>query len=98
MSKRLTRKYNNSFIREAVNLVESDNRGVKAIADSLGIPASTLRQWHQKHLNDTKAFTGKDTMNAQEAEIQRLRKELADARLERDILKKAVGIFSKPQE
>ncbi len=97
MSKRVTRTYNNSFIREAINLVESGDRSLNAIADSLGIPNSTLRQWHQKYLKKADSYAGKDALSPQEVEIQQLRKDLADARLERDILKKAVAIFSKPQ-
>jgi transposase len=38
---------------------------------------------------------GKKKMTAEESEIARLQKELAEIRMERDILKKAVGIFSK---
>jgi len=38
---------------------------------------------------------GKKKMTEEESEIDRLQKELADIRMERDILKKAVGIFSK---
>jgi transposase len=41
------------------------------------------------------AFVGKGDLNPEDAELKRLRKELEDVKEERDILKKALAVFSK---
>jgi transposase len=51
---------------------------------------------HTQHLTVSQAFPGQG--NPIEAELTALKRELADVKMERDILKKAVGIFSKDQK
>ena len=61
----------------------------------LGIPAGTLVHWVKDHKEDgIDAFPGKGHIKPGDIEMQQLRKELAIVREERDILKKALGIFS----
>lgn len=68
------------------------------IAEELKIPKSTLKGWVNKSIkNGQSAFDNVRELTPEEAEISRLRKELAETQMERDILKKAVGIFSKTQ-
>jgi len=62
------------------------------VANSLGIHPNRLYNWKKKFSNDgDKVFPGKGHLT----ELSALRKELRDVQIERDILKKAVGIFSK---
>lgn len=90
------RKYDREFKLEAVRLVTEGGRPVTEVARGLGIHANLLHNWRRKYLNDTAhAFPGKGHLKPADAELRRLQRELADVREERDILKKALAIFSK---
>jgi transposase len=87
------KRYSNEFKLEAVKLVESSGRGVQQISFELGISDNSLYHWvklYGKKDSCEKRFTPDDR-----DEIIRLRKELKEVTEERDILKKAVGIFTK---
>lgn len=95
MSKRELRNYDKEFKINAVNLYLGSNRPFNKVAKDLGIPTATLVGWVKSHKNDGKdAFPGKGNLKPSDAELTQLRKELAIVREERDILKKALGIFS----
>ena len=90
------KKYDKEFKQKAVEL--SYARGnAKEISDELGIDKGLLYRW-RKELKKYKAnsFPGHGTpkMTDLEREVARLRKELRDAKMEREILKKAISIFS----
>ena len=93
--KQSRRKYGRDFILEAVK--EAQNSGnVAETARNLGIHENQLYTWKRKFEADPEnAFPGKGHMKPLEEENRRLRRELERAQRERDILKKAVGIFSK---
>ena len=81
-----------------VKLSLEDNKSVQSISERYGIVPNTLYNWRSKYLKNTEsAFPGKGNkmMTDEERKIHELEKELRETRLERDILKKAVGIFSK---
>jgi len=90
------KKYDKEFKQKAVEL--STARGNAAeIAEELGIKVDLLYRWRREYNEyDKNSFPGqgKMKMTDQEREIARLKKELRDARMERDILKKAISIFS----
>jgi transposase len=86
------RKYDDEFKREAIKLAKESNKPKSAIARDLGISASTFHGWLSRSV-ETKAGE-----IITDSEITRLRRELSDVRLERDILKKAVAIFSRPSK
>ncbi len=65
---------------------------VKEVAEELGIDPGHISKWRQQHNLPEKAIAG---LTDEQKEIRRLQKELKEAQLERDILKKAVSIFSK---
>ena len=66
------------------------------IAVELGISVSNLRRWKRDYQDQGKqAFPGQGRLPADEEEMRRLRRELERVKQERDILKKAVGIFSQ---
>ncbi len=71
---------------------------VTQIADRFGISANTLSRWRQEFRltnNIEPSGQGIKSMTDEERQIVRLKKQLREAELERDILKKAIGIFSK---
>jgi transposase len=85
------RKYTREFKLEAVRLYESSGKPMRVIEQELG-------KWVQEYRQDeARAFPGKGRLPAEEAELQRLRRENEVLRQERDILKKVVSIFSKPK-
>ncbi len=64
------------------------------VAHNLGVSDSTLARWKaEMETNGVKAFPGRGT--PVEEEVVRLRREVETLRMEREILKKAVGIFSQ---
>lgn len=68
------------------------------LADQYGVHANTIYKWRDKYYkeHDTEsAGQGVKQQTAEEREIVRLKKQLRELELERDILKKAIGIFSK---
>ena len=90
------RKYDDEFKKDAVRLLMTSGRTVKDVAEELGVGRGNLGRWRQKHLkklDEVSATTG-ITPSEMEKEIRRLRKELAYAQEQRDILKKACGILS----
>lgn len=90
------RKYDREFKLEAVRLVTQGGRPVSEVARDLGIHENLLYNWRQKYLDDTAhAFPGKGHLKPADEEMRRLKKELTDVKKERDILKKALAIFSK---
>ena len=94
--KRERKTYSKEFKQKAVEL--SNVRGnVQEVARQLGISAEFIYRWRREiGINPSAAFSGNGNkqMTEEQKEIVRLKKKLADAEMERDILKKAVGIFS----
>jgi len=99
MSKHKIRKFDKEFKRNAVDLCLKSNRSCYEMADELGVPRSTLASWITAYKKDGKeAFPGKGHTKPSDAELIDLRKKLAIACEERDILKKALGIFSSAKK
>lgn len=96
------RSFTDEFKREAVSLLTSSGRPLTQVATELGIQPSMLRSWRGAVNGAATATPGPGTApvppaaSAEQAEIRRLRRELERAQMERDILKKAIGIFSGP--
>jgi len=97
------REDNASSERErAVSLLASSGRPLAQVATELGIQPSMLRSWRGTMNDAVKQMPGASgslmasAPSAEQAEIRRLRRELERVEMERDILKKAVGIFSGP--
>ena len=90
------RHFTREFKKDAVQLVTEKGMPVGKIARDLEIHPNLLHLWRRNFLKDgEKAFTGKGCVKPENAEIRKLRKELERAREERDILKKALAVFSK---
>jgi transposase len=90
------RKYDREFKTGAVRLVIEEGRPVAVVARNLGIHENLLHKWKKNYEEDPQyAFPGKGRLKEPDEEMRRLRKELADVKEERDILKKALAIFSK---
>ena len=98
MSVQQRRKYDKDFKRNAVRLAEEPGRTVIEVADNLGIAADLLYRWRrEQRAREGHAFPGRgrESLTTQEQKIRDLEKKLKDAEMERDILKKAMAIFSR---
>jgi transposase len=90
------RHFSREFKRDAVQLVTEKGMPVGKVARELDIHPNLLHLWRRRFLaGGDKAFVGKGRVTAEEAEIKELRKELEKVKEERDILKKALAVFSK---
>jgi transposase len=94
--------YSKEFKEQAVQLVKTSEKSVNEIARDLGVNANMLRRWHTElQESGNHSFPGqghRQQGTESEEEIRRLKEELLTVTMERDILKKAVAIFSKPQK
>ena len=93
-------QYTKEFKEEAVQMVINDKLTQKEAARRLQIPKETLRGW-MKQFRATGTIAGKEKgyeASSVESENARLRRELAEARMERDILKKATAYFAKESQ
>jgi transposase len=89
------KRFDREFKISAVKMVTEGGHKATEVARSLGIHQNQLYSWKRKFSdNGDKAFPGKGHLT----ELAALRRKLRDVEMERDILKKAVGIFSKPTE
>src|SRR4051812_48681648 len=99
MKQRKLRVYDKEFKLNAIKLYLDGDRSYDEISQELGIPSTTLVGWVYTHKKNGKAaFPGKGNIKESDIEIVQLRKKLAIAEEERDILKKALGIFSLRQK
>lgn len=87
------KRYTEEFKREALQLWQASEKSAAEIEHDLGITNGMLYHW-KKELKQ-KAQAAADGSAAETAELRRLKKELELVKQERDILKKAVGIFSR---
>lgn len=91
------RQYDKEFKQMAVELSRKHDN-FRELANELDIRPELLYRWRreaEKHPETCFTGQGKVAHTENEKELARLKKELRDAQLERDILKKAVSIFSK---
>ncbi len=89
-------KYTQEFKEQAVQLVLTGEGSLAQIARDLGVDKGTLRGWKRAYMREhgepARAARAGETP---EAELARVRRDLRRVQLERDILKKALGIFSQ---
>ena len=92
------RTYSREFKLEALRLWQTTDKSGAEIERELGIGPGCFSRWKQKYLGDGEsAFPGHGRLPPEEDESRRLRRELEIVCQERDILKKAVAIFSHPR-
>ena len=98
MSVQQRRKYDSDFKRNAVQLSEAPDRTVADVAENLGIGKDILYRWRrEQRTKEGLAFpgNGREALTSQQQKIRDLEKRLKDTEMERDILKKAMAIFSR---
>ncbi len=90
------RRFDREFKRQAVRLASEEGQSMGQVARDLEIRPEMLRRWKKLFKADgERAFPGEG--RARDEELVRLRRELRRVTEEREILKKAVAIFSEPR-
>lgn len=90
------RVYDQQFKQDAVDLVVKHGRTVASVARDLGIDQNTLHGWkHSLAPDAVGSGPASGTPAADSVEVRKLRRALALAEEERDILKKALAVFSR---
>ena len=92
------RSFSREFKLEAVKLIKERGVSVAQASGDLGVHGTVLRNWVKAFADDRQhAFPGHGQMKPEQAEIERLRREVQKLKAERDILKKAAAYFAKDQ-
>jgi len=90
------RSFSREFKIEAVRLVRERGVSVAQAARDLDVHQNVIRKWVKQLEDDPRqAFPGQGHMKPEQAEIERLRREVQKLKAERDILKKAAAYFAK---
>ena len=90
------RIFSREYKLEAVKLVRERGVTVAQAARDLDIHENVLRKWVREYGDDPcQSFPGKGQMKPEQLEIERLRREVAKLKAERDILKKAAAYFAR---
>jgi transposase len=102
MARKKTKSYSEAFRKEAVRLADQPDRTATDVAKELGIHPGQIYNWRTQFNKLSKGqFTVADGTNysvAENAEIRKLKKQIADLKEERDFLKKATAYFAKHDE
>jgi transposase len=94
MAQRRRPTYTPEFKAEAVRLVRTSSDSVPKIARDLGISLGSLRSW----IAATRPPSDVPLTDDERSELRRLRRDVRELRMERDILKKATAFFAKHSE
>jgi transposase len=88
------KKYSNEFKQEVLGMVTTGERSVSQIERDLDITPGLIYKWQQRY-RVVEEKLQPSVERADQAEIRRLKRELEITRQERDILKKAIRVFSR---
>jgi transposase len=90
------RRFDKQFKLDALRMIQDSERPLAEIARELGVHPNVLYRWRDQLLADPdQAFPGKGKLKPDDEELRRLRRELDVVKEERDILKKALAVFSR---
>jgi len=96
MTRKPYTRYTKEFKIEAVRLADQSDKPVMQIARELGIRQNQIYKWKKQLENKgAVAFPGTGRTSEADSETSKLRKELADAKEEVEILKKAAAYFAR---
>ncbi len=96
--KRKRRSFTEEFKRDAVNLVVVESYTIAAAAKAVNVLEGSLRGWHRKYAPKPEPCGEGASVEELKAECKRLRKQLRNAEIEREILKKATAYFAKESQ
>ena len=89
-------RYDRDFKISAIKLILEKHQSISKLSRDFGVSQNSLHKWMKAFLEDSRnCFPGNGKVADHEEEIRQLKGELELVKEERDILKKAVGIFSE---
>lgn len=94
------RQYSEEFRRSVVDHLQTSEKTIVQVADDFGVSPENLRQWKKRYGSQAKPLDAAPPKTPEELvrENQELRTELARVRMQRDILKKTIGIVSEASD
>lgn len=93
---RVMKQYSREFKVEALRLLETSGKSANQLELDLGIGKGNLSRWRKQFAEEGEdAFPGHGRQTPEQEELRKLRRENEILRQERDILKKAIAIFSE---
>ena len=96
--KRQRRTFTDEFKRDTVNLIVVEGYSFRAAAEAVNVNENSVRNWHKKYAPEPEPCGPEATNEELRTELKRLRKQLRQAELEREILKKATAYFAKESQ
>ena len=96
--KRRYRKFNKEFKEEAVRLVTETDRSIASVAKEIGVNDVTLGNWVRQARIDAGLERPEELTTEERQELKRLRKEVKQLQMEKEILKKATAFFAKEND
>lgn len=93
-------RYAEEFKHEVLRMAATSDKPLAELEQDLGLSAGLIRQWQRRYRigEDTKGGLQPSEERETETEIRRLKRELEIVKQERDILKKAIQVFSRDQK
>jgi transposase len=88
--KKTRRRFSDEFKAETVKLVKQSNRSMADVAMELGLNAKSIGEWVKRAEE-----LGQSIEEDERAELRRLRKEVHELRMEKEILRKATAFFAR---
>jgi len=88
------KQYTDEFKRDVLAMVAEGSRSVAQLERDLDITAGLIYKWQQRYRVNGEVLQSSEE-RAEQAELRRLRRELEIVKQERDILKKAIQVFSR---
>jgi transposase len=89
------KKYSKEFKLDAVSLVLDQGYSRAEAARSLGLNGNMLCRWVSEQQSDGQAFRGNGKLTPEQEEIRKLRSQVKNLEMEKEILKKATVFFAK---
>lgn len=93
------KSYDKEFKLSAVKMIIETGMSVAQVSRDLGVNQNSLHKWKKAYLEDqNNSFPGKGRLKPEQEELRKKDREIARLTMERDILKKAIGYFTKVKE
>ena len=92
------RKFTDEYKANAVDLVLSSDRFIASVARSIGVHEYTLGKWVKKAREEDEGSSEKPLNESERQELERLRKESAQAKMEIEFAKKVAAWFANDQQ
>ncbi len=95
MNTKTKKRYSEDFKRDTVQLMENSDKPVAQISREMGINESQLYKWRRRYGRKQEVRSNGGSREELEIEVKHLRREVLRLEQERDVLKKAISIFSR---